>query len=565
MKKLKFLIFFIIISTIAFAQMCPQPIGASQSKGAFAIDVQDNYAFVADYDEGLVVYDISNPRNPTRKYVFYIWDASDVLIYKNYAIIASWNDGIIIMDISNPTNPFKVGSYKNYTGVWRLGRKGNLIYAGEGESAGSNGIIEVLDISDPRNPVLVGSYRAAYNIAEIKINGNYAYVLTSDYWWNIGGGLRILDISNPNPVEIGSYNPNNPYDFFMDIELKNNIAYITYNNIKSKEWFIAFLDVSNPYSPRLISQYKYSQQTFEYGIGLYGDVAFLAGDKLMVFDVSNIYNVKEIGNFGTDQWDCRDILINYPYAYVPSYDSGLYVFDISSCASGPSSEFSSIIPAAAHAAGSAGSNWRTDLNLYNDNNVTKSVKISLLKRDEDNTNPLSVDLVLSSHQNLFIEDVVSSKFGFSGAGAIKISSDNPNIKAFSRTYNYLSSGTYGQGIPGYPETDLFTQGNVAVLLNLRKDSNFRTNIGFASLTSYPINITVELYDQNGNLINKSNYNLKTYGYTQIDDILGKAGQNNINGAYAKVYTTTENAKFIPYASVVDNRTNDPCFVSPVKE
>jgi len=75
--------------------------------------------------------------------------------------------------------------------------QGNYAYTGDGKT------LKIFDVSDPKNPTVVGtSAPMPDNSMEIVIKGNYAYVA------NARGGLRVLDISNPQLISTGNPNLN---------------------------------------------------------------------------------------------------------------------------------------------------------------------------------------------------------------------------------------------------------------------------------------------------------------------------------------------------------------------
>ena len=70
---------------------------------------------------------------------------------------------------------------------------GNYAYVADG-----GGGLQIIDISNPAAPTLVGNYDTYGNAEDVEIVGNYAYVAD--------GGLLIIDISNrTTPTFVGNY------------------------------------------------------------------------------------------------------------------------------------------------------------------------------------------------------------------------------------------------------------------------------------------------------------------------------------------------------------------------
>jgi len=66
----------------------------------------NKYAYVAAGEEGLIIVDITNPRNPKRLSSLDVGSFSvSVFVMNNYAYIADRDTGILIVDITDPKHP----------------------------------------------------------------------------------------------------------------------------------------------------------------------------------------------------------------------------------------------------------------------------------------------------------------------------------------------------------------------------------------------------------------------------------------------------------------------------
>ena len=221
-----------------------------------------------------------------------------------------------------------------------------------------------------------------------------------------------------------------------------------------------------------------------------------------------------------------------------------------------------VVPAAAHVLGKAGTRWLTDLVLFNPSSDTENADLYFLKGEQDNTAAVPQVVPVGARATLRVADIVKQTFGeTSASGALVIACDEPLLVA-SRTYNDASSGTYGQYIEGLGPAAVVRQWEPAQLLQLTRTPDYRTNIGFASLTATPITVTVTLHRGDGNVLGTRTYPLKPFEYFQETDILGKVTSAEVNGAYAVVASSSPEARYFTYASVVDNRTGDPINVVP---
>ncbi|MFH1422925.1 MAG: PKD domain-containing protein [Planctomycetota bacterium] len=119
-------------------------------------------------------------------------EAKNVYVKGNYAYVIDWDSGLLIIDISDPSNPTLSGSY-NKQHIESVCVSGNYAYLTDSSA------LQILNISDTSNPILVGSYNTPGQSVSVYLSGNYAYV--SDFL-----GLRIFNISDPlNATLAGSY------------------------------------------------------------------------------------------------------------------------------------------------------------------------------------------------------------------------------------------------------------------------------------------------------------------------------------------------------------------------
>jgi formylglycine-generating enzyme required for sulfatase activity len=219
-------------------------------------------------------------------------------------------------------------------------------------------------------------------------------------------------------------------------------------------------------------------------------------------------------------------------------------------------EHVTLVPAAAHAPGAEGTNWRTDLAVLNRGASRADFTIALLKRDADNSSPLMVDRSVETGKTAGFSDVVLAEFGFTGAGALVVLSGSSDLMVSSRTYNDDPDGTFGQFVPGYPESELLGAGETAVMMPLHQTAGFRTNLGFASVSEARTDLVVTLYDGNGTKLGTVPWTLEPRGYAQVDRIFTRVTAASVENGYAEITSNTAGAAYMAYASVTDNRSGD---------
>ncbi|HNX48704.1 MAG TPA: hypothetical protein PKL08_00955 [Thermoanaerobaculaceae bacterium] len=233
--------------------------------------------------------------------------------------------------------------------------------------------------------------------------------------------------------------------------------------------------------------------------------------------------------------------------------------------SAPAGTAAVYVPGAASLTGTGGSNWRTDLEVHNPGTTRASYEIALLTRDQDNPDPLKTTFSLDPGKSVRYGNALQSIFQVSGAATLRVSPTAGRIMVTSRTYDDQLAGTYGQFVAGRTATRAIGYGSSArlVLLSQSLDPTrgFRTNLGLVNVTSQTISVEVKAYRGNGTLIGTQVWSLGPYRSIQRNEALSKDfASGETEDAFLVLRTTTAGASFFAYASVIDNRSNDPIYV-----
>jgi hypothetical protein len=149
-------------------------------------------------------------------------------------------------------------------------------------------------------------------------------------------------------------------------------------------------------------------------------------------------------------------------------------------------------PVVARGAGLAGTQWVTDLTVYNptDAEVTVGLHFSPANQDSMFNPTFPTRITLQAGETLMVEDVLLSTFGFDEdiKGSLTLICDpmflpgnqeDAMILAVTRTYNTGGvEGTYGQTVPS-----LISSVNVgwtsSFITGARNDTAFRSNLGIS--------------------------------------------------------------------------------------
>jgi len=222
------------------------------------------------------------------------------------------------------------------------------------------------------------------------------------------------------------------------------------------------------------------------------------------------------------------------------------------------------VPAVAHADGIAGARWRSDLELQNPHDDPVDCTIELLERDGANHQPDFRIVAVGASASVRLVDVVGDTFGVEEAGALRITPDRYSVLVSSRTYADSDDGTYGQQVTGLHGTDAIWYFETGRLIGLAhsptRDSGFRTNIGLVSACAQPMEVEIELFDGEGRSLGTTHTYLRRYDVRQINDVFRQMTDDEVTNGWAVVRTPTAQCSFYAYASVVDNRTNDPTLI-----
>lgn len=223
------------------------------------------------------------------------------------------------------------------------------------------------------------------------------------------------------------------------------------------------------------------------------------------------------------------------------------------------------VPGAAHLTGAASTNWRTDLEVLNAGYGQATFTLELYPRDVATAAPSRRTFTLEPGRAMRYVDVVYSVFAFTGGAALRVVPEVGEIAVSSRTYNQLPDRTFGQYTPAFAESELAPTGREVRLLLLShspsRDRGFRTNLGLVNTVATPTTLEVSFRAPDGSELGRRTVTLRAFENTQLNDVLGALGAGATTGAYATVVSHTPEARFLAYASVVDNRSSDPIFVA----
>ena len=185
------------------------------SDGAGGVNVKGGRAYVAGYDRGLEIFDLSNPDSPNLLGTLRTpGNAWDVWANAGYAYVADMNEGLTIVDVSTPSSPRHVA-----TVTWASRYQNAEIVRGEGDvvyvAAADLGLIAI-DVSDPAHPVVASKYRpfrlgaveglaVRDGLVYLTMGSNLRWTKQGETVWEIftrENGLHIIDARDPYSLSL---------------------------------------------------------------------------------------------------------------------------------------------------------------------------------------------------------------------------------------------------------------------------------------------------------------------------------------------------------------------------
>jgi hypothetical protein len=220
----------------------PETLSELYLGGGFAVALAGNHALVAAADKGLAVIDVTDPKAPILKGVLdTAGEARDVAAYGSIALVADGPGGLLAVDIANPAAPKVAGSWDSpgeATGI--VLRDRSLFLA-----AGSAGL-QIVDIADPARLAPVGALDTDGTAESVALSGNYAYIADGS------GGIKVVDVTSPAAPKLAASLVASGYAHSVAANEKLLCVGSLYDG------GYQIFDISRPDSPAVVSTNKYT-------------------------------------------------------------------------------------------------------------------------------------------------------------------------------------------------------------------------------------------------------------------------------------------------------------------
>lgn len=277
------------------------------------------YLYLVINRTGFRVVNIANPDAPYEvgnldlNYRFF-----DIAISpdKKY-IYTACDTHLITINISDSSNPY-VTKIININSNTRLtvSNSQNILYVNS--YINGFGACVAYDISDPSNPIEIGTITfSQYRLIKgLKVVDTLLYVL-----WEPSPSIDIINVSNPaNPSFITTVSLDSVSSVYF-LSRWSNYLYVS-----SGEGGFSTIDITDPTNPFIVFDRYDVPGHIKYSIFRNNHLYLLSSSCFKIYD---IMTDQELGTYRKEGPFFHNFDLKYPYVYIVSDDSGMYVLDIS--------------------------------------------------------------------------------------------------------------------------------------------------------------------------------------------------------------------------------------------
>jgi hypothetical protein len=298
---------------------------ASTPSLAWSLYLENGYAYVADVDSGLQIFQIMDPTYPQFVAAFdSISDASGVAANGNYAYLcgnlfgSSLSNGLFVIDVSSQQQPTRVGTLEGLGWMPDIHFGDNYVFIADWDVGG----LHVVSVNNPANPILAATLTVPGTPYGVYASGNYVYLTTERTEWAEWEGLHIIDVTNPiSPSIVGSLPTT---DRAMDVHVVGNYAYVAADSAG-----LRVIDISSPSQPTEVGHFAITDAA-AFDIFVSGNFAYVADYTfgLQIIDISDPTQPVLVDTYDTPG-ACRDLFVQGSEIFVADYQAGLQVLSFS--------------------------------------------------------------------------------------------------------------------------------------------------------------------------------------------------------------------------------------------
>ena len=231
-----------------------------------------------------------------------------------------------------------------------------------------------------------------------------------------------------------------------------------------------------------------------------------------------------------------------------------------------------VVPVVARTPGLNGTLWSTSLEIHNPGDGIAQIALFFNRSNANNTTPAaSAQAVIDPKGTLVFNDLLTEAFELSDdAGSVDIVSSEP-VFAHARIANYGGvAGSFGQSAMAVPVAWALGEDDVpgtnpdaasATLFECRENTDFRCNLGIASVANVPLTVTVTAWIGPDAVGTPLALDVEPFSHTQVNRVLQAMGISVTGGVRLEISAgPASSGRFFAYMSNVDNQSGDAVFL-----
>jgi hypothetical protein len=220
-----------------------------------------------------------------------------------------------------------------------------------------------------------------------------------------------------------------------------------------------------------------------------------------------------------------------------------------------------ILPGVARLQGGFGSEWRTDVTMYNPLDEEQNVEVQYVPMYEAVSSPRTITVTLKAHEIRFVSDALQTLFLLENGGGALHFRPAVGMNVVGRTYSRSGEGTYGFGMTAIDAFNAAGPRFPMTFAGAFPGEHFRTNILLTDTSGRGAAATLSAFGVSGSIGSSGSVITAAAGGTsQANGIHSSLNlfQRDAGGLVIQPTRGTGIATVV----AIDNRTNDPTYFPP---
>ncbi len=204
-----------------------------------AVSVADGHAYVANGQQGLLIFDVRDPTDIDDVGVFDRVPALDVDVVSGHADVAAGVAGLQLVDVTDPSRPAVSGAYASDEAATALFAQAERAFVMTGPT------LHIVDTRDPKAPRLLARYPTGDDVNDgvVAADRDHAYLATDR--------LHVLDLADlTHPARLGTWEPPE-YGLVAPRIATDGAQVFVSDYVNSEIWTV---DITQPSDPHTLAQ-----------------------------------------------------------------------------------------------------------------------------------------------------------------------------------------------------------------------------------------------------------------------------------------------------------------------